>query len=47
MPDIEKLIKALDEFISERCVGCDQCSSTEEICNMVTELKIKLKKNKR
>lgn len=44
MPDTEKLIKALDEFLSERCVGCDQCSSTGEICKLVIELKIKLKK---
>lgn len=41
--EVEQLYEALKRFLSSKCVGCDQCTSTEEICNRSAELKIILR----
>ncbi|WP_180270818.1 hypothetical protein [Sporanaerobium hydrogeniformans] len=43
MADVDRLYKDLSSFLREPCKGCKDCKSTNEICLMVVELKMKLK----
>lgn len=42
--EVEQLYEALKRFLSSKCTGCDQCTSTEEICHVAIALKSSLNK---